>query len=308
MVSANWIDAYYIFNEHLTHTPADNELPVFIAKCVEGFSTYAFFLDEIDMTSSSLYDEAVFSIPVAAGRVIARFGNLSVFHDAAWGRDFDVLVLDAGTDGGKYTVVAPGVKAMPVRVDGKDKTAVLMRALDRDDSALRWEAAWDAPSAEAAGEIALAQQFILDITYENFLLAAEIGGPQDNEASFFELRSAEKELSKFGFVREIFTLQMLQKLAEPLLMLSLAIFAFVLGYRYRVRIRRARYSFFPMLFILPVVYHALINLIRRIATDLNAVFVVKFPFQLAVAALCVFAAILFFLSIFCLAAQTADEG
>jgi hypothetical protein len=29
---------------------------------------------------------------------------------------------------------------------------------------------------------------------------------------------------------------------------------------------------------------------------------------LAVAALCVFAAILFFLSIFCLAAQAADEG
>jgi hypothetical protein len=333
MSEGNWIRAYYTFIELQKQNSGDADLPIFIATCREGLANIAFFLDELDFTSADLYSSAIFSLPknTGGGRVVLRFDSLSCFSDAAWGEKLEALAFDSMRKP-QLRITAPFVKIAPITVSGSPKTALYLRSLDRDNRALRWNPVWEFPARDslereasvrenpansrsdlpetldtltlaAFYESGLDGQYILDISYENFLLAAKMLRSGATSSSFLDAYRAELQLESAGFAPEVFNARMLQGLEAPLFMLPLCILAFLIGHRYRIGKRKARWSFIPMLIILPMVYDSVISIIRRVAVSLSTLLCLNLSFPLAVSALLAIAGLSFAVLMFALATE-----
>ncbi|MDR1469054.1 MAG: hypothetical protein LBT00_07145 [Spirochaetaceae bacterium] len=331
MTAQDWIRAYYVFLELKTLTPNDPDLEHFIAKCEEGIRSSAFFTDEVSMMSPFLKTDAVFSIPRAewGGRLVFRAGSISVFDDAAYVLDIEILGFDA-LRRPVYSVTAPYARILPITIGGRAKSVISMRALDRHNKDLRWEPVWEgrgearldgnAPPGGENDRIGDAE-LVIDMAYEDILIAtsaiqggAGIGtgsGGAGNSATeigdtnyrFASLHAAVNRLPDYGFIPELFSVLEIRSIAEPLMLLPLSIFAIILGWRYRVRTRRARYVLFPMLVVLPIVFNTLVHLFRHLNNSFAVWAVLSFGLSVAIALSVGIAAVLFIIAVVVLAYQ-----
>jgi hypothetical protein len=304
MIAEDWIRAYYIILELQLLTPNDPDLPKFKAKCEEGIQSIAFFTDEVVMTSPYLRQDAVFSVPriEAGGRLVFRAESLSTFSDTAYALNVEILGFDASRRP-LYRVSAPYARIVPVTIGEQAKSVVYMRALDRHNKNLRWEPVWEGRHEAAADNAGL----VMDIAYEDILTIneANTGG---TDYRFLNLYAAGARLANYGFVPEVFTVLEIRSISEPLMLLPLSILAIITGWRYRVRTRRARYAFFPMLAALPLVLNALVRLCRHLNHSFAvwAALTVSLPVSIALSAAAI--ALLFIISIIILAYQKEPSG
>jgi hypothetical protein len=271
MTAEDWIRAYYIFLELRLVTPNDPDLAKFIAKSEEGLRSVAFFADEVAMTSPLLKTDAVFSVPriESGGRTVIRADSISVFSDVAYALNTEILGFDA-LRRPAYTITAPYAKIVPVTIGDRARSVIYMRALDRQNKDLRWEPVWEelregmAPDGSA--------ELVIDMAYEDIIIACE-SEIADTNYRFTSLHAAGDRLADYGFVPEAFSVLEIRSISEPLMLLPLSVLAVIIGWRYRVKDRRARYVLAPMLIVLPIVFNTLVHLCRHL-TNLLAIWAV----------------------------------
>jgi hypothetical protein len=284
MQAGDYVRSYYIFLELRILTPNDVDVTNFIAKTEEGLKSLAFFVDETEgLTQNIVNNSAVFSIPSAeGGRAVLRIKSLALGQDSSYAAEFELAVFDEYHKPA-FGVKAPLAKCLPVEIGGIQKTTAILNAIDRGDSSLGYKPIWQNFDAAGRGSVPAANQVILDIPYEDFLLAAEAGllgdasdkgGTSDRGGAsnrgvinIVTLYDASKRLGKYGYIAEVFTADIVRTVTEPVMMLSWVLFAVIIGVRYRVQKRRSHYAVLFMFFVLPLVFNAIVHLWRYISNN-----------------------------------------
>jgi hypothetical protein len=233
----------------------DQDLPKVIKLADEGLASTAFFIDELELAAGNVKANEVFSLPhpESAGRMVMRCASLSLYPDVAFATDVEILAFDAAAKP-VFSVTTAFAKLLSFTVEEKNRTVLIMRAIDRLDEGRVWEPVWERfdGSAPAGG-----YQIVLDISFEDFVLAGQTSHEQDN-LYLKDRYDGAVRLARYVVVPQIFQADVLQEISFPIALLPFSVLAVFLGWRYRT-LRRVRYAFFPMLFILPVVFYYLIN-------------------------------------------------
>ena len=275
-----WIRAYYIFLQLLELSPGDPDVHRFFAMSKEGLRQVAFFIDEMDMAMGTILTGAVFSLPFESGRVVMRFSSISVFPDAAYCMNAEILAFDR--DGRLlWSMEAPYAKIFPLSFSPDtpgqpgQRLAVLLRSLDRLDENLRWE-----PVVESFGQTAPDNaQIALTVSWDDFVLLSDVRRGLSG-LSIADLRRASENLRFLGYAPELFQVELIRRFTEPLFLLLLGILAITVGWRYRA-LKHPRFMGFVMLGILPVVFNGLVIFCRGWISNLGIWAVVSLGFTTA---------------------------
>jgi hypothetical protein len=244
----------------------------------------------------------VFSLPRRTpggqpdGRLVLRLRSLSIFSDVSYGLGLECAAFDRN---GRliYRLEAPYVKILPKTLDSEPRLAIMMRALDRHDRGKRWEPVWSGSQGSGIGDA----QILLDLSYEEYLLLSRVRRGVDN-LYMGELFTAAETLGSFGHIPQVFQAEIVRRIAEPALFLSLSITAIAAGWRLRAK-KRPRYLGIPMLGILPLALNGLVHLFRALVSLLALGSVISLGFSPAIAIILGGGILLFFLSLILLAAQ-----
>jgi hypothetical protein len=305
LISGDWIRAYYIFKELREEAPGDEDTVDFLSRAEDGLKENAFFLDEINMAIGESLSGSVFSLPWLSpqgnslGRMVMSFSSLSNIKDYSYAIGIEILRVDQESQP-VYRVKAPYGKILPLRLEstaGGDQCLLLMRALDRGDQSRRWEPVWEpAESGRTDGF-----QMILPVSYSDFLLASEARQGLSS-LSAFELMNAMQRLGDKGFIVQTFQYEILNRIGESILLLPMAIFAIVIGWRFRA-LTKLRVFGFMMMAIIPTVISVAGAFFRQFQSYGVILAVANLDFSLAVALLAAEWFVLFGLSLIILAAQ-----
>jgi hypothetical protein len=303
MIAEDWIRAYYIFKDLSGQIPEDSDVGTFLTLCEDGISRTAFFTDEMELTLGEILTGAVFSIPIKSprerrdGRLVLRINSLSTFADYSYGVGIEILAF--GGDGRLlYHVEAPYAKLVPMTLGDEPRLILMMRVLDRNDPAARWEPVWSGPERSSIGDA----QIMLDMVYEDFLLLAKTKRGMD-KLLIGDLFNAEKKLGAYGYVPQIFQAEIVYRICEPALFLPMVIMALLIGWRFRAK-KRPRYMSYLMLAVLPLVFNGWVYLYRSCLNTLGIWTVISFGFS---GALVLFSAGIFLLFIIMLIGLAAQQ-
>lgn len=296
MVSGDWIRGYYIFRELSGLTPADPDVVNFLTQCEAGIAGIAFFTDELKITIGEILTDAIFSFPGrAGGRGVARISSLSAFPDFAYGVGLELLFFDAA-GGFSHKVEAPYVKILPIQVQGKPQLVFLMRALERQNKNVQWTPVWTGARPELGND-----EVVLDIGFEDFFLMTRARRGVEN-LFLGELFNAAKGLENYGYIPQVFEVEILHRAFEPLALFPLTILVIIIGWRFRAK-KQPRYMGFPMLCILPVVFNGFVYVYRYVFDTLEIGMVLTLGFTLTGILLVAGILIFFMLALILLAAQ-----
>jgi hypothetical protein len=296
MLAGDWIRAYYIFLELRERSPGDPDVMNFLARSEGEAGKTAFFIDELDVRVGDILTEAVFSLPAGSpggGRGVLRFAALSVFADYAYGFGAEFVSFDAENRILSH-FSAPYVKVLPITLDSRHRTLMLMQALDRYSRDRYWGPAWIVPGA---GD----RQMVLEIDYDNFYLLTKLKRDMD-DLSLGQIFNSSKNLEPYGYIPQVFQTELIYRLSEPLFLLPMAVLAIIIGWHFR-SLKRSRYAVLPMLFVLPLVFNGAVYFYRHILNILGIWTVLSLGFSAALLIYTAAAGILFVLSLVLLAVQ-----
>jgi hypothetical protein len=297
MISGDWIRGYYIFKELSGLTPADPDIKNFLAQCEQGIAGIAFFTDELELTIGDILIGAVFSLPgQGRGRVVARMSSLSVFPDFAYGIGLEILAFNAAGEP-SYSMEAPYVKILPLRVQGEERLVFLLRALDRQDKNVQWGPVWIKERQPDPGN----DEIVLNMGIEDFLLMTRVRRGVGN-LFLAELLNATKSLEDYGYIPQIFEAEILRRISEPVVLLPMTILVLIIGWRFRAK-KQPRYVALPMVVILPVVFNNVVHIYWHIFTTLEVGMILTLGFPLAAVSLAAGSLVLFIIALMLLAAQ-----
>jgi hypothetical protein len=298
MNSEDWIRAYYIFMDLIEQVPNDPDVQNYLKMSEEGLKHIAFFLDEIESHVGSELVNPVFSIPMweLKGRLVMRAASIASTADFIYGKGLEIIAFDEMRRP-VFRVAAPYIKILPVTLGNVSRTVVYLRALDRYDETKHWDPTWTGDTNEISG----GAQILLDIPFDEFLLASVAG---QNYEDFFlsDLWNCARTLSNYGYIPAIFQAEVLRNCTEPLTFLPLAMFAIIIGWTLRAR-GRARYIYYPMFIILPLVFNAFVEMTRQIFYGLQVCALLALGFGTALPLCIAVAALLFIISLLGIAAQ-----
>jgi hypothetical protein len=326
LVAGDWIRSYYIFRELTGQSPADPEAGIFLQKSEEGVRSIAFFTDEMGRGTGDILTNAVFSLPYqprsgGTGRGIIRFSSIALYQDYAYAFGLEFICFD-NANRPESTFQASYAKIVPMTLGGRDRVVVLMQALDRDDQNRHWEPVWNSLeendaarrptlSGSAAGGFLRStigdNQIMLDLNFESFVLLCHtwrgLGVPISSARvspldgfSLGDLFAAARSVSPYGYVPQVFEAEIIYRLCEPLFFLPAAVFVIIIGWRFRA-LSRARFVFFPMLFILPLVFNGLVYFYRQVFNILGTFSLLNLGFPATLIIYGLGAGILFVLSL-----------
>ncbi|MFA6506000.1 MAG: hypothetical protein WCT14_07875 [Treponemataceae bacterium] len=300
LLAEDWIRAYFIYEELSLTQQNDPDVSRFLKVSAEGIKSISFFANEVGASIGAVDIDVVLSLPRKdGGRDILRVRRLHPFADAAYGEGLELLSFDSGGTL-RYGVEASYIKAVPFRIENSvygsfSGTALIMLALDREDESIQWKPQWTKGSAPGA----IGTRLMLDVPYENILLAARarrgVGA-----LSITELDTAAAILPPYGFIAEAFRAEMLRRFSEPFAFLSLSIL--VLGIAWRTRAPKGTgIGAFLVLGFLPFAFDVLVQSYRLLASTSATLFAVMLPFGAALTATLAMQVGLFIISLFVLA-------
>jgi hypothetical protein len=225
-----------------------------------------------------------------------RISSLSTFSDSAFGMETEIMAFDR--EGRRlWSMEAPYSKLFPLVLDSGPAVAVLMRALDRTDGNKVWEPEILGLGGDAPGSA----QTVFPVSWENFILLSNIHRGLSGISTADLLRAA-NELGDCGYQPEVFEAELLRRFAEPLFFLPLAIFAIVIGWRFRAQ-KSHLFVGIPMLVFLPLVFNGATHFCRQWINNLGILAVVNLGFTSAAVFFGVGIAVLLVISLIILAAQ-----
>jgi lipopolysaccharide export LptBFGC system permease protein LptF len=306
MLERDWISAYYIFKELSALTPKDPDVAHYLEDSTRGLAEVAFFIDEIDLALGTVFRNPVFSLPSDSqdgGRIVVRFSSMALLPDYAYVWEPELVAVDknglflyrARSDYGKLVPVSIST----LEEKPREQTALLLRALDRSNNDKRLEPVWTNEEGEAVDSGS--SQILFNLNFNDFiLLSRALPGPDG--LGLRELFDAEKRLSGYGFVPEVFKAEILRRLAEPVFFLPLSVFALFLGWRFRAR-KKPRYVYLPMLGVLPLVFYHASLFLRSVFNNLAIWLSLSVGFPTALVCFVAASAVCFILALVVLAAQ-----
>ena len=303
LMGSDWILAYYTFLELRELSPNDPDIPRLLDLSENGLRDIAFFIDEIEMSLGRVLSSAVYSLPynsgINNGRLVMRVFSLNTFNDVSYGVEMDLLAFDH--NGMQlWSISAPYVKFLPVLINGNPSVSILMRAVDRRNSDLRWEPSLTSYASEDPLE-GYRAEIILPISWEDFLLISYANRGLGSLTPM-ELRTGSMHLANYGYPPEIFNSELLQRFVRPVFLLPLGIFAITVGWRYR-NLKRSRYMSIPMLGILPVVINGIEHFTRGWVNNIGIWAVINLGFNTAAVFFCIGIVVSLVLSLIILASQ-----
>jgi len=299
MVSGDWIRAFYLFQELYRLSPRDPDAENFLAASERGTKEIAFFIEEIAVTHGETNVGTLFSLPArSAGqaRAVMRVESITSTPDYAYGIGLEYMAFDSAANL-LFSLQSPYAKFLPITLNGERQVLVQMRALDREDSAQRWEPQWTMYAEDHQSSA----QITLDVPYETFLMLMqmrqEIPGMQ-----FSELFAAREIAAGMGYIPEVFEAEIFDRLGGCLFFLPMAIITLGIGWRFRVR-QRPRYIFAPLLLILPVVFNGFAYLYKAGLGIIGSSLILALGFSAAMTLFIVILSLCFLFSLIFLAAQ-----
>jgi len=308
MNADDWISAYYIFLELSRLTPNDPDVVQYLRNCKIGVSGMAFFIDEMDTAIGKILAGSIFSIPGAesdetGGRLALRFSSLVFFPDYAYAWGCDAIAAD---DQGNflYRVSADYAKLIPANSGNSKgepirKTALLLKALDRNDKDKHYDPLWI--HGETAGNTDITSQLTLNISYEDLLVLSRMS-QGTGTLNLWELFTAEKKFANYGYVQKTFRAEILRRMGDALFFLPMSVLALIFGWRYRAQ-KKPRYVYIPMLAVLPIVFYGVLFFYRSILNNLAIQLSINMGLTASIICLCAGAAVCFTVSLILLAAQ-----
>jgi len=305
MLSGDWIQAFYIFSELSELDPGDPDARNFLALSERETGGLAFFVDEMNLTVGDTITGVIFSLPVELGawrgRAVLRLASLSATTDVAFGVGLEYMLFDQQSRLMLH-LHAPYARFVPFVVDGyetRHQVLVMMRALDRNDPHGRWEPV----VAYMADGVASppSAQFLLNVSYEAFLMLSHMR--QDVSGMHIaELFNASGVSAETGHIPQVFEAEILNRLGSALFFLPMSIIAIAVGWYFRAR-RFPRLLFVPMVFVLPLVFNAIVYIIRAGLNVIGISLTLAVGFPAALLLFSVILAFAFVCSLFLLAAQ-----
>jgi hypothetical protein len=295
MVSGDWIRAYYIFQQLLELTPHDPDAENFFKASEKGTKEVAFFIDEMELSLGETLTNTMFSLP---GRSVLRVASLSFNADYAYGTGIEYMVFDADANQ-VLSLQAPYAKFMSITIHDQPQVLVLMRTLDRHDSARRWEPQWAAQGRTSYHPDSA--QITLNISYETFTLLSEMrqGLPGLYIDTLFKAAAL---AGKTGYIPEVYEAEILNRLGSCLFFLPMSVLVIVIGWRLRAK-TRPRYLFVLSMPVLPIVFNGLVYLYHMIINTASITLITLFDFSFALMVFIIFLVVCFVLSLIALAAQ-----
>ncbi|MCL2412061.1 MAG: hypothetical protein FWC97_10515 [Treponema sp.] len=294
MNAERWIEAFYIFQELLSLTPDDPDVRNFLTISRRNAVQTAFFIDELNLSLGEIINGALFSLPIENGRAVVRFSTLTISPDVAYGIDMEYMEFDANNRL-LASVVSRYVKMLPITLNDRQQILVLTHALDRDNEENAVTSVW------LYGYAIHPTFFILDISFEDFLLASHIRQGLPN-IQIIELFNAAARLGAAGYIPQIFHAEILNRFGIVVFFLPIAIFTIVIAWRYRAK-KKPHYLIIPMFFILPVVFHAFVHLYRAVFNTMGIWLILSAGFLPALIIFIVILTALLFISLIVLSAQ-----
>ncbi|MDR2542449.1 MAG: hypothetical protein LBC80_03250 [Treponema sp.] len=296
--SERWIEAFYIFQELLSLTPDDPDVINFLALSERHAVRSAFFIDEMNMSFGEIINSALYSLPSDNGRMVMRFSALTISSDFAYGMGLEYMKFDEYNNL-LASVTSRYAKLLPFTIDDKPQILVLTHALDRNNEENASKSEWLFGSERYSG---IHQTFfVLDMSFEDFIVASHIRRGLSN-LQIFELFNAASKLKTIGYIPQVFHAEILNRLGSVLFFLPIAIFAIILGWRYRA-IKKPRYLLIPMLLVLPIVFNGLIYLYNAVSNTLGIWLILSIGFMPALILFIVIFTLLLFISLLVLSAQ-----
>jgi len=293
METDDWIRAFYIFQELLTHTPNDPDVKNFYAASEENAKQTAFFIDEMELSLGEILNSALFSLPSSSGRAVLRFNSLTASADIAYGIDFEYMEFDVYSNP-KAIVTSRYAKLVPFTFNDKHQILVLTHALDRYNKDNDFQSEWILGSS-ATGAI------FLDVSFEELMLISNVRRGLSN-LQIGELFTASSRLGQDGYVFQIFQAEILNRLGSAMFFLPMAICVIVIAWRYRAK-KKPRYLFILLLPVLPIVFHGFVFLYRSVLNTLGIWLVLSIGFTAAIVVYIVTLAVSLFVSLIVLSAQ-----
>ena len=312
MVSGDWIRAFYLFQELADMSPLDPDVERFLAASERGTREVAFFIDEMEVSPGETHVGTVLSLPSpnigsnrggAQNRAVMRISSLAASSDFAYGMGVEYMAFDSAANL-LFSLQAPYAKFLPITLDGQRQVTVLMRTLDRHDSARRWEPQWsvpeNAPARQNTDNYGMAQ-VTLGVSYETFLMLAQM---RHGLASLQigELFAAKTIAPDTGYIPQVFEAEILNRLGSCLFFLPMAVVAIVIGWSFRAK-RRSHYFFVLLLPVLPLVFNGLVHLCKTGLSVIGTSLILALGFSAALTLFIVILAFSFLLSLILLASQ-----
>ncbi|GMO32702.1 MAG: hypothetical protein Ta2F_08630 [Termitinemataceae bacterium] len=306
--SEDWIRAYYIFMDLAQKVPSDPDVQKYLKESEDGLNSVVFFLDEMEAHTGDELINPVFSIPMPdrEGRIVMRFSSLTSTADFSYGKDMEIVAFDKMRKP-IYRVVSPYIKILPVMLGSYSETVIYMKSIDRYDETKHWDPIWN--RIGAATDLSAAQnrtlqldtQILLNISFDQFLLASVA---DVNYAGFYlrDLWESANTLEPFGYIPQVFYVEIIRCMTDPLLFLPLAMVSLIIGWALRTR-KKTGDSFYLMCAVLPIVFNGFVFILRQVFYDLELFTVLSFGFAVAIPICIAGSAVLFILSLLCLAAQ-----
>jgi hypothetical protein len=299
-VSGDYIRAFYIFQEHAAKAPNDPDTKRLLAASEKGTTEIAFFIDEVTLGDTQI--NTILSLPIAEdglpGRSVIRIAHLSTTPDVAYGTNIEYMAFDSRSRP-LFSLSAPNVKILPITIEGRRKVHIIMRALDRNSPAKRWEPVWNIRNVNSRHPDDA--QIILDISYEIFLEVIKLrqGLPS---LRLNELYTAAKMADQAGYIPQMYEAEIFNRFGSCLFFLPMAIVAITMGWYFRAR-KKPRYLFVPLLPVFPVVFSGMVFLYRKVISVVGTSLILAVGFSNAFAMLIVFLALSFFISLIVLVKQ-----
>jgi hypothetical protein len=304
ILSGDYIRAYYIFNGLTKEVPSDPDVKKYLETALAGTKKIAFFQHEVSAAVGENLSYGIFTIPIRdtqggnLGLGILKIDSLTMFSDVSFGTKVQYQIIN--NDGQIVsTVLSAYAKLSPFseQTNGeiKNKTLVLLKAIDKNNKNRYWEPQWSGPS------VTKTTYLVLDISYEDFLLACHTQTNSRN-LSILELFKAQERLASFGYIPQTFQLELLNRIMDPFLCLVLGLFILTISWRLRPQ-KKPGLIAFPMFIILPLVAYLLLEGIRISGTIINTALLLNFSFPMTIIICVINELILLFLAVLFLAGQ-----
>ncbi|MDR1216185.1 MAG: hypothetical protein LBK25_05855 [Treponema sp.] len=292
----DWIRAYHIFYRLAVMNPGDPDIANFLALSKEKVPSLAFFLNNNELVLGEIISEAFYSLPMQDVRVVMRIGYLSVFPDAAYGRDIEIDAID------QENRLLCQMKASYCKVfsqaDSERGLIIMLCALEDGEQ-------FNPTIIGTNTELFENAQISLNINYDDFILLSKIQRGLD---SFFigELFRAQEKFGDYGYIPQVFQADIVYRIFGTATFLPIAILVIILGWRFRAK-KTPQYIGIPMLFILPFVFNSFVLMYHEVINKTSILSVVGIGF---VNSLIVFSGgiiICFFFALMGLAVQKIEQ-
>jgi hypothetical protein len=302
----DWLQAYHIFADLITKTPADPDVANFLALSKQEVESIAFFIEERDITLGTMVLNPLFSLPtdVQQARAVIRMTDLSLFSDCAYGRNMELLLFDKKQ---KFigTISSPFCRISPYQTDRGERLLVMMRSISNEtneqfDPTVTWfDTDWKKQ------ELFDDMQIVLNIQYHHFILLTNIRYGIDS-LLLPDLFSASKTFGEYGYITQVFQAELMYRIFSLIVFLPATVITIVLGWRFRAT-RKPFFIGIPMFFILPFVFQIIIWIYQRLFNTLCIWSVTNFGFTMTGLLFGLGTVGLFFLSLLVAAFQRKDN-